>query len=270
MKIEKTDKELWDKNWESSKLWRYRKITKYMAVHRRFDKLLKSILRRGDKKILEIGCAKGNWLIYFAKEFGYEPYGVDYSEMGCKMAEENLKRSNVNGTILYEDIFKTSLEKESFDVVYSFGLIEHFENPEDVINKHIELLKSGGLLVIGVPNFRDSLYFTINKMLGKEKGLMKTHNLDIMDINNFKKLFKDKNVQVQFLDYFGPINLALALNPKNKAMLLLMHIVNQALGYLTFNLKSKYFSPYIVLVALEGSNIGGMKRNACFANKSAK
>ena len=169
--------------------------------------------------------------------------------MGCKMAKENLKRANVNGTILCEDIFKTSLKKESFDVVYSFGLIEHFENPESIIKKHIELLKNGGHIILSIPNFnKDSLYFTLNKLFGKEKGLMKTHNLDIMDINNFKKLFEGKNVQVQFLDYFGPINLTLALDPRNKIMLIFMHVLNQILGYLTFSLRSKYFSPDLVII----------------------
>jgi SAM-dependent methyltransferase len=251
MKMEKTDEEFWEKSWEESKLWRYRKITKYMAVHRRFDKLFKSVLKEGGLKVLEIGCAKGNWLIYFAKRFDYEPYGVDYSEIGCKMAEDNFKRENVNGTILCEDIFKTSLKKESFDVVYSFGLIEHFANPESIINKHIELLKNGGHIIISIPNFKNSLYFTLNKLLGKEKGLMNTHNLNIMDINNFKKLFEGfegKNVQVQFLDYFGPINLTLAHDSKNKIMLIFMHVLNQILGYLTFSLRSKYFSPDLVMI----------------------
>lgn len=95
MKIEKTNVEFWEKHWKESKLSRYRKITKYMALNRRYDKLFKSILKRGDKKVLEIGCAKGRWLIYFAKEFGYEPYGVDYSKIGCKIAEENFKVADV-------------------------------------------------------------------------------------------------------------------------------------------------------------------------------
>lgn len=249
MKIEKTNEEFWEKYWKELKLWRYRKIAKYMALNRRFDKLFKSILKRGDKKVLEIGCAKGNWLIYFAKEFGYEPYGIDYSEIGCIIAEENFKAANVNGKILCEDIFKTSLESESFDVVYSASLIEHFEDPTKIINKHIELTKNGGILILIIPNVKDSLYFTFHKIFGKERELLETHNLNIMDKGRLNELLQSEEVQILMLDYFGPINLALALNPKNKVILILMQIVNQVLGYLTFNLKSKYFSPDIVLVA---------------------
>jgi 2-polyprenyl-3-methyl-5-hydroxy-6-metoxy-1,4-benzoquinol methylase len=37
--------------------------------------------------------------------------------------------------------------------VISFGFIEHFDNPENVIQKHLDLLKPGGILIVGVPNF---------------------------------------------------------------------------------------------------------------------
>jgi len=247
--MKKTDEEFWEGNWKKSTLWRYRGIIRYMAIHRRFNGLFKSFLERGDKKVLEIGCARGTWLVYFAKEFGYEPYGVDYSKIGCKMAEENLKRVGIDGTILCEDIFKTSLKKEYFDVVYSIGLIEHFDDPNKIINKHIELLKVGGTLIITIPNFGDSLYLTLRKLLGKEKELLETHNTTIMDKGRLKEVLQGKGVQILMLDYFGPINLILAFEPKNTAMLLLMHLINQALGYITFYLKSKYFSSNIVLIA---------------------
>ena len=52
------------------------------------------------------------------------------------------------------------------------------------------------------------------------------------------------------LDYFGPVNIALVCGGiQNKVMLYLMHIMNQMIGYLTFHLKSRYCSPYIVLIA---------------------
>jgi len=35
-----------------------------------------------DQKLLEIGGGGSAWLPYFAKEFGFEAYGIDYSELG--------------------------------------------------------------------------------------------------------------------------------------------------------------------------------------------
>lgn len=139
---EKTTKGDWEDWWGEGRRWRYRSIWKYLCVHKKFDKLLKTFLEKGNKKILEIGCAGGKQLVYFNKEFGYEPYGVDYSEEGCRIARENLRLNDISGQIICEDVFDASFEQE-FDIVYSMGLIEHFFDPDKIIDKHIELLKPG-------------------------------------------------------------------------------------------------------------------------------
>ena len=244
---EKTDKGFWEDWWGESRTWRYRNIRKYLAVHKKFDKLFKAFLEKGNRKILEIGCAGGTQLVYFNKEFGYEPYGVDYSEEGCRIARENLKLHDISGQIICEDVFDASFEQE-FDIVYSMGLIEHFFDPDKIIDKHIELLKPGGILIITIPNFKGSLYYGLIKIRGEETELARTHNLSIMEISKLKKIVRDK-VDILKLDYFGPINLCSVLHPNNIGLLLFMHIINEAIGYLTFYLKSRYFSPTIVLIA---------------------
>ncbi|MCL0065578.1 class I SAM-dependent methyltransferase [Dehalococcoidia bacterium] len=199
---------------------------------------------------MEIGCARGKYLIYFAKEFGYEVHGIDYSEKGVALAQENLKIAGVEGTILCQDIFQTSFQKESFDVVYSMGLIEHFENPAEIIDAHIKLLKNGGTLIITMPNFKDSLSFALNKIMGKEKKLLDTHNLSIMDKKVLNELFQRKGIKILFLHYFGPIDLTLVFSDiKAKPILYLGHLVNQIVGYITFFMpSSQYLSPYLVLI----------------------
>ena len=41
-----------------------------------------------------------------------------------------------------------------FDVVMSRGFIEHFDEPSSVVDRHLDLLKPGGLLVVSIPNLR--------------------------------------------------------------------------------------------------------------------
>ena len=57
----------------------------------RFDQFFKAIAPRGPRRMLEIGCGASAWLVYFAKEFGYRVEGIDYSELGCELARENLR-----------------------------------------------------------------------------------------------------------------------------------------------------------------------------------
>jgi 2-polyprenyl-3-methyl-5-hydroxy-6-metoxy-1,4-benzoquinol methylase len=250
MKEEKTDKDYWEKAWDKNFLEKYYGIEKYLAINKKLDRLFKSFLERGNKRILEIGCAKGKYLIYFAKEFGYEVYGTDYSEKGAVLAQENLKKAGVAGTTLCQDIFQTTFQDNYFDIVYSMGLIEHFKNPADVIDAHIKLLKNGGTLIITIPNLRSSLAFTANKIMGKEKELSDAHNLEIMDKNALHQLLQGRGVNILKLDYFGPIDFSGAFSGiGSKPVLYLAHFLNQVIGYATFFMPgSSYFSPYLVLI----------------------
>ena len=42
----------------------------------------------------------------------------------------------------------------TYDVVYSLGLIEHFVDRVSIVERHVRLARPGGLLILGVPNFR--------------------------------------------------------------------------------------------------------------------
>ena len=250
MKENKVGKDFWEMRWKESPLRGYVGIEKYLAINKKLDRLFKRFIEKGNKRILEIGCAKAKWLIYFAKEFSYEVYGIDYLEKGVKIAKRNLKIAGVKGTILCEDIFQTSLKEQSFDIVYSMGLIEHFEYPAEIIDTHIRLLKNGGTLIITIPNFKDSLYFTLHKILGKEKTLSETHNFSIMDKKVLRELLQDSGLKILTLDYFGPIDLTgVFSSTRVKPILYLMRLVNQIVGYVTFLMRSsRYFSPYLVLI----------------------
>ena len=105
------------------------------------------------KRILEVGCGNSTWLPYIAKKYGIDVYGLDYSEKGCVQARNRLEVEGVNGTILCGDLFDISaLEIGKFDFVYSLGLIEHFENTENIQKHLLDLVEEGGVLLSEVPN----------------------------------------------------------------------------------------------------------------------
>ena len=248
---DKVGQHFWEEAWRESPAGKYYGIEKYLAISRKLDRLFKRFIEKGNKRILEIGCARGKQLIYFAREFGYQIYGIDYSEKGVELAKENLKIAGVEGTILCQDIFQTTLKEESFDVVYSMGLIEHFENPLEIVDAHIKLLKKGGTLIITIPNYKDSLSFTLNKIMGKDGALLATHNLSIMDRESLGELLAGKGMKILTLSYFGPIDLTGAFSGiRVRPVLYLAHLLNQIVGYATFLIPgSPYFSPYLVPIA---------------------
>jgi 2-polyprenyl-3-methyl-5-hydroxy-6-metoxy-1,4-benzoquinol methylase len=92
-------------------------------------------------------------LPYFAREFGFKVAGIDYAPAGCALAEESLRRSGVAGEIFCADIFDPPPSLlETYDVVVSFGVVEHFTDTTASIEAFARLLRPGGLLITSVPN----------------------------------------------------------------------------------------------------------------------
>ena len=111
-----------------------------------------------DAKFLEIGCAQSRWLPYFHREHGLNVSGLDYSEVGCIKARQMLEAAGVPGEIYHADMFAAQETlKGQFDVVASFGVIEHFEDTAASLEACASFLKPGGILMTTVPNMRGSV-----------------------------------------------------------------------------------------------------------------
>lgn len=104
-------------------------------------------LRKGEKgKILEIGCAKGYFLLK-AREKGYMPYGVELNEKNYQIA-----RKSLGNTIYNSDLFDIHFESEMFDVIYMRDVIEHIHNPKPFFKELNRVAKSGSMLYIETHN----------------------------------------------------------------------------------------------------------------------
>jgi len=104
-------------------------------------------------KLLEIGAANSLWLPHLASRYGAEVYGVDYSAIGCIQAQHQLDRQGVTGYIFCQDMFTmTEIFQGQFDIIISFGLIEHFLDPSAPLASMGAMLRPGGILYAIVPN----------------------------------------------------------------------------------------------------------------------
>lgn len=146
----------WDAHWERFTL-PYRVSLRSYYSHR-CDELFHRIIPRGEgQRFIDVGCGLGQWLIYFHEKFGYDVTGIDNSPAACERARENLQLAGAPGEIICGDVMSATLEPESFDVVYSGGLIEHFDDPLPLVRKMSSLVKPGGLHLIFVPNLQGAL-----------------------------------------------------------------------------------------------------------------
>jgi 2-polyprenyl-6-hydroxyphenyl methylase/3-demethylubiquinone-9 3-methyltransferase len=137
--------------------------------------LRKEIVNSGAKSLLEIGCGNSVWLPYFANNLNMAVAGIDLSEQGCRLAEEQLRISGAKGVVHCRDVFKcTAGEIGQFDFVYSLGVVEHFTDLPKVLSKFVEFVKPGGVLFSEIPNF-PSFHSAFSRFW--QPGILARHNL---------------------------------------------------------------------------------------------
>jgi 2-polyprenyl-3-methyl-5-hydroxy-6-metoxy-1,4-benzoquinol methylase len=144
----------WDNIWKNSLLKELEKyswdISEY-NWYRCYDIFIQILKNNSGKNIIEIGCGGGNYLLFLNQAFNLKVYGIDKSEKGSMIAKKYLLSKGVKSHIRTLDLFDLS-EKEKYDIVVSFGLIEHFKKPFKVIRKCYNVLRNGGLLITSLPN----------------------------------------------------------------------------------------------------------------------
>ncbi len=118
-------------------------IKRYNALLDKFEPYRKT------NKILDIGCGIGFFLDE-AKKRGWEVYGTELSEKTAEICNQK------GITIALGPLNAKNYDPESFDIITSFEVIEHINNPKIELKNLNEIVRAGGLVYITTPNF-DSL-----------------------------------------------------------------------------------------------------------------
>lgn len=100
--------------------------------------------------ILELGAATGFLTRWLTEEYGGTGVLVDNSEASYRAYNEMHYDRKHNLTYIKADIFRLELEQR-YDLVCSFGLIEHFREKAAVLEAHKRFVKPGGIIVIIIP-----------------------------------------------------------------------------------------------------------------------
>ncbi|GJL84785.1 MAG: hypothetical protein DHS20C02_05600 [Micavibrio sp.] len=243
-------KEEWAEEWAQSDVMLefdpnavfFRDIHNLCQRHLPYDK---------NMKCLEVGCYPGTYMWYFNKFFGYQASGIEYVEECIAPCKKFMGSLGIDAEIIYGDFFEYSPEK-LWDVVVSFGFIEHFKDTQAVIQQHLDMIQPGGYLVLVIPNHA-GLNGTILKFLDQEK--YKIHNL--MSYKDMASGLKDtKQAEILEGGYYGHIGFwNAALYPKIANWPRIPHFVTQkslavverAGAYIVPN--TRYLSPNSALIA---------------------
>jgi len=112
--------------------------------------------------LLEAGCGVGNYIIIFSKR-GFNVTGVEISKERIEIAKDNCKKYNIDSKIIEGDIRKLELDDNSFDFIFSHGVVEHFLDTQKALDEFYRVLKKDGEAMISVPNKYTS--YTLSKKM---------------------------------------------------------------------------------------------------------
>ena len=130
---------------ESRLLYRLKSLFSAMRALSQFIYIRKFTGGIGGKRILELGSADGTFLSFF-KMFGCAVRGLETNEYMIGKAREKfdiaLERLNIT------DI---DPDKERYDIIALPHVIEHLNDPVDILSHCKKLLAPGGIIFIEVP-----------------------------------------------------------------------------------------------------------------------
>ena len=96
-------------------------------------------------KLLDQGCGGGRYTTAWKLLGVKEAVGLDFSEIGLLDAEFRVKSANLkNISFITGSVLDMPFENESFDIVFSNGVLHHTEDWRKGIQEQLRVMKSGG------------------------------------------------------------------------------------------------------------------------------
>jgi SAM-dependent methyltransferase len=162
---------------------------------------------RSSGKLLEVGCARGDFLSIARESF--EVFGVE--------PNPGLASSAESVAPIYRGVVET-LPWRDFDVAASFHVIEHVDSPNRYLAAIADRLKPGGLLALETPDI-DSLPFRLMKSRWRQfipehyyffdrRSIAEILNRNHFDVNKVLRVGKHASVDLvtnRLSRYFKPI-----------------------------------------------------------------
>ncbi|WP_400077978.1 SAM-dependent methyltransferase [Winogradskyella sp. R77965] len=151
------------------------------------------------KTIIEIGGYPARFLAYLSNKYKLKPTSLDFNSDKSQI-ERTFGIMGVNDYNIIQADFTKYNSKQKYDYLISLGFIEHFENFDEILDRHVPFVKAGGKILVMIPNKR-----YLRKYYGWlcDYENLKAHNLKCMNLNVFKDFAKRNHLKTDVLQYHG-------------------------------------------------------------------
>ncbi|PYS66318.1 MAG: hypothetical protein DMF74_01380 [Acidobacteria bacterium] len=145
-------------------------------------------------RVLEIGCGLGTDGVRFAKA-GADYTGVDLTDAAIELARKRFELSGLRGELRVSDAENLDFADESFDLVYSHGVLHHTPDIARAVSEIHRVLKPGGRAIVMLYH-RDSYNYRVGicilrragaRLLKSESGLKLVHRMTGEPIDSLRE-----------------------------------------------------------------------------------
>lgn len=116
-----------------------------------YSLLQRALAGKPRARVLEVGCGPAWDALYLAQDRKYEVHALDSSARALQLARRAARESRRSLFFHQADVRRAPFVDNSFDLVFSQGLLEHFAQSQPVWAEMNRLLKPGGFCVVDVP-----------------------------------------------------------------------------------------------------------------------
>jgi ubiquinone/menaquinone biosynthesis C-methylase UbiE len=145
-------------------------------------------------RVLEIGCGLGTDGVQFAKA-GADYTGVDLTDAAIELARKRFELSGLRGELRVSDAENLDFADESFDLVYSHGVLHHTPDIARAVREIHRVLKPEGRAMVMLYH-RDSYNYRVgirvlrragSRLLKRESGIKLVHRLTGEPIDSLRE-----------------------------------------------------------------------------------
>ena len=120
------------------------------------------------KRVLEVGCGRGSMSAYFSDN-DFDCTLLDSSKSAIESAKGIFSEHGLKARFVIGDAMNLPYDDDSFDIVFSIGLLEHFEDIETPLSEQVRILSKDGLFLgYVVPKYTENIqmdYDWVNDLL---------------------------------------------------------------------------------------------------------
>lgn len=102
------------------------------------------------KRLLEIGSGRAVDSLFLAAR-GAKSYVLDFSSESFGLSVKLARERGVTIVPLRADARSLPFESGSFDLIFSQGLVEHYQPPDQLMEEQARVVKPGGYVLVDVP-----------------------------------------------------------------------------------------------------------------------